>query len=85
MGLVVGTDSPVSPKTLTVATGTPGFTAQIKAGDSSDGPFHAVSSSQAVNGSPASFDLTGGGRYFLVWITSLGDNVQVSIDEITAR
>jgi hypothetical protein len=32
-----------------------------------------------------SFDLTGGGRYFLVWITSLGGNVQVAIDEITAR
>jgi len=85
VGLVVGTNSAVSPKTLTIATGTPGFTAQIKAGDSSDGPFHPVSSSQTVNGSPVSFDLTGGGRYFLVWITSLGDNVQVAIDEITAR
>jgi hypothetical protein len=85
VGLVVGSDSAVSPKTLTIATDTPGFTAQIKAGDSSDGPFHPVSSSQTVNGSPVSFDLTGGGRYFLVWITSLGGNVQVAIDEITAR
>ena len=85
VGLVVGTDSAVSPKTLTIETDTPGFTAQIKAGDSSDGPFHGVSSSKTVNGSPVSFDLTGGGRYFLVWITSLGGNVQVAIDEITAR
>jgi len=85
VGIVVGTDRAVSPKTLTINTVTPGFTAQIKAGDSPDGPFHSVSTSQPVNGSPVSFDLTGGGRYFLVWITSLGDNVQVSINEITAR
>jgi eukaryotic-like serine/threonine-protein kinase len=85
VGLVVGTDSAVSPKTLTIETDTPGFTAQIKAGGSSDGPFDPVSGSKTVNGSPVSFDLTGGGRYFLVWITSLGGNVQVAIDEITAR
>jgi eukaryotic-like serine/threonine-protein kinase len=85
VGLVVGTDRAVSPKTMTVSTSTPGFTAVIKAGDSSGGPFHAVSSSQTVTGSPATFDLTGGGRYFLLWITDLGGQRQVQIQEITAR
>jgi putative peptidoglycan lipid II flippase len=85
VGLVVGADSAVSPKTMTVSTSTPGFTAEIKAGDSSGGPFHRVSSSQTVNGSPATFNLTGGGRYFLLWITDLGEQRQVQIQEITAR
>jgi hypothetical protein len=85
VGLVVGADRAVSPKTLTVDTSTPGFTAQIKAGDSPGGPFHPVSKSQTVNASPATFDLTGGAQYFLLWITDLGNQRQVQIQEITAR
>src|SRR5205823_14711255 len=43
VGLVVGTDSAVSPKTLTIATDTHGLLAQIKVGDSSYGPIEADS------------------------------------------
>ncbi len=85
VGLVVGADRAVSPKTLTVDTSTPGFTARIKAGDSLNGPFHPVSKSQTVNVTPATFDLTGGAKYFLLWITDLGNQRQVQIQEITAR
>ena len=85
VGLVVGASRAVSPKTVTVTTDTPGFRAKIKAGDSAGGPFRTVSNSQTIAGTTATFHLDGGGRYFLLWITNLGDNAQVRIDEITAR
>ena len=85
VGLVVGASRAVSPKTVTVTTDTPGFRAEIKAGDSAGGPFRTVSNSQTIAGTTATFHLDGGGRYFLLWITNLGDNAQVRIDEITAR
>jgi eukaryotic-like serine/threonine-protein kinase len=85
VGLVVGANRAVSPKTMTILTDTPGFTAEIKAGDSSGGPFHTVSRSLTIGGTTGTFNLNGGGRYFLVWITNLGDNDQVRIDEVKAR
>jgi predicted Ser/Thr protein kinase len=84
VGIVVGAGRAVSPKTVSIVTDTPGFTAEIKAGDSATGPFHSVSGSQTIAGTNANFSLHGGGRYFLLWITSLGDNDQVRIDEIRA-
>jgi eukaryotic-like serine/threonine-protein kinase len=85
VGLVVGTGHAVSPKTLSIVTDTPGFSAEIKAGDTPTGPFHPVSGSKTIAGTDASFSLSGGGRYFLLWITSLGDNDQVRIEEVRAR
>ncbi len=86
VGLVVGADRAVSPKNVTITTDTPGFTAEIKAGDSAGGPFRTVSNSQTIVGTTATFSLRGrGGHYFLLWITNLGDNAQVRIDEIRAR
>jgi eukaryotic-like serine/threonine-protein kinase len=85
VGLVVGANRAVSPKTMTIITDTPGFTAQIKAGDSATGPFHTVSNSRTIANTTATFSLNGGGRYFLVWITNLGENDQVRIDEVKAR
>jgi predicted Ser/Thr protein kinase len=84
VGLVVGAGRAVSPKTVTIVTDTPGFTAEIKAGDSAGGPFHTVAGSQTIAGTTATFNLHGGGSYFLLWITALGDNAQVRIDEIKA-
>jgi serine/threonine-protein kinase len=85
VGLVVGAARSVSPKTLTVVTDTPGFTAQIKAGDSASGPFHPVSASRTVATPTIRFNLHGGGRYFLIWITDLGAQSQVHIDTVRAR
>lgn len=85
VGIVVGASSAVSPKTMSLVTDTPGFTAEIKAGDTPTGPFHTVAGSKTIATTEASFGLSGGGRYFLLWITSLGDNAQVRIDEIRAQ
>jgi len=60
-------------------------TAQIKAGDSLTGPFHAVSASKTVTGTTAGFTLNGGGHDFLVWITDLGGHDQIRIQTVRAR
>ena len=83
VGVVVGTKKAVSPRTFTVTTDTDGFTAVIKAGDSPTGPFHKISSSRQVIGKTG-FSLNGGGRYFLVWITDLGDNSKVHVNSVAA-
>jgi serine/threonine-protein kinase len=84
VGVVVGATRSVSPKSLLVGTTTAGFTAEIRAGNSASGPFHRVSGPRTVAG-PTRFPLSGGGRYFVVWITDLGDQEQVDVTEVRAR
>jgi hypothetical protein len=84
VGVVVGARRAVSPRTLTVTTDTPGFTAVIKAGNTATGPFHTISSSRQVIGTTG-FTLDGGGRYFLVWITDLGEDSKVHVNSVKAR
>ncbi len=84
VGLILSANSPVKLAQLTVSTPTPGFTAQIQAGDSPDGGFAADSSSQTVNGT-TTFSLNGKtARYYVVWITQPPDD-RVEISEVTAR
>jgi serine/threonine-protein kinase len=82
VGLVVGAAHSVSPKTLSVVTDDPGFRAVIKAGSSPTGPFRPVSESK-VTSATTTYDLHGGGRYFLIWITDLSDHAHVN--EVRAR
>jgi hypothetical protein len=70
---------------LTVTSDTPGFTALIEADASPSGGFRHVSGSQTV-GSSTRFSLNNAdARYYVVWITDLGPNQSVHIDEVTAR
>jgi predicted Ser/Thr protein kinase len=85
VGLVVDAGRPVALKSLTVSTDTPGYTAQIRAGSSPTGSFAPDSSSQQV-GSSATFTLSDKtARYYVVWITNLGTNNSVHVNEIKAR
>ena len=85
VGLVLDAGSTKQLTRLSVRSGTLGFTAQIKAGSSQGGPFTVDSSSQTVNGN-ATFHLNGtNARYYVVWITDLGPNSSVEIDEVTAK
>jgi len=85
VGLVLDTGSPRRLARLVVTTTTPGYTAVIKAGSSPTGPFTPVSGSQTVTGS-TTFALQGAkAEYYLVWITSLGQNESVNVNEVTAR
>jgi predicted Ser/Thr protein kinase len=84
LGLVLDAGSSVKLASLTVTTPTPGFVAEIQAGDSSTGPFTADSASQTVNGK-TTFTLNGAkARYYVVWITQLPPGLRAEISEVTA-
>ena len=85
VGLLLDAGSTRKVGTVTVTSDTPGFSAEIEAGLSATGPFKPVSDSQTVGGS-ATFALhSARARYFVVWITDLGQNAQVHVDEVTAK
>jgi serine/threonine-protein kinase len=84
VGLVIDAGHSAALRGITVATDTPGFTAQILAGNSASGPFAADSSTQAV-GSSTTFTLNGhSARYYVVWITSLGSQSFAHVNEVKA-
>ena len=85
VGLVVDAGSPVSPKSLTVVTDTPGFTADVKAGPSSSCCFDTVSSSRTLQ-RRTTFELSVDPprRYFLVWITKLpSSTLRAAVNEVS--
>ena len=85
VGLVLDAGRDRKLSTLVVTTDTPGFTAVIKDGPSPNSSFTTVSASKVV-GRSTTYSITGGkARYYLVWITSLGQNESVHVNEVTAR
>jgi serine/threonine-protein kinase len=85
VGLVLDAGSAVEPRSLTIQSDSPGYTAVIKSGNSPTGPFTADSSAEPA-GATATFELNGAtARYFLIWITNLGPSDQVSVNEAAAR
>ena len=85
VGLVLDAGRSVSLKSITVSSDTPGYTASIRAGSSSGGPFTADSTSQSV-ASRTTFALSGHkAQYYVVWITDLGSSSSVHVNEVTAR
>ena len=84
VGVVLDAGRTVALKSLTVTSDTPGFTASVRAGSSSGGPFSPDSSSQSVGGR-ATLSLDGhDARYYVVWITDLGSNSSVHVNEVKA-
>ncbi|HST26136.1 MAG TPA: protein kinase [Gaiellaceae bacterium] len=73
VGLVLDAGKSVKLGSVTIQTPTPGFTAEIKAGDSASGPFPATVSSQQTVSARTTFSLTEQSphRYYLIWITML--------------
>jgi serine/threonine-protein kinase len=83
VGLVLDAGRAVELASLTLRTDTPGFSAEIKAGDSTDSFGDTVGESQTVDATTR-FTLDGAtARYFLVWITALDSRAR--INEVTAR
>jgi hypothetical protein len=86
VGIVVDAGRAVQLGSLTILSDTPGYMARIEAGASSNGPFDAVSSTQAV-GRRKSFSLSvdPARRYYLVWITRLAPGyARTHVNEVTA-
>jgi hypothetical protein len=72
VGVIVDAGEPRKLSQLAVTTDTPGFTAEIRAGDSPDGPFETVVGASKEVGASAVWDLNGAeARYYVVWITEL--------------
>jgi eukaryotic-like serine/threonine-protein kinase len=85
VGLVLAAGGPVKLAHLTLTTPTPGFTAEIQAGDSPSGGFTADSSPQTVDGTTKTFDLDGKtATYYVIWITKPSVD-RVEISEVTAK
>jgi eukaryotic-like serine/threonine-protein kinase len=85
VGLLLDAGRAVSPHGIEIVTGTPGFTAQIRAGSSPNGPFQPVSGLHRINGT-TTIELypNANARYFVVWITQLPPGVaSVQINEVT--
>ena len=84
VGLVLDANSSVRLASLTVTTPTPGFVAEIQAGDSPTVGFTPDSSSQTVTSS-TTFTLNGAtAQYYVVWITQLPPGFRAEISEVTA-
>ena len=84
VGLVLDAGDTVKPRTITVTTDTPGFTAEIRAGDSPQGPWEPVSQSRTIQNRHRYTLDNAEARYFLVWITEL-DSGSKHVNEVTAR
>ncbi|HZU19591.1 MAG TPA: protein kinase [Gaiellaceae bacterium] len=89
VGLVLDAGRSVRLHRLGFATSTPGLTAEIRAGDSRNGPFPAVvGASQTVGPTgQVQYSITGGAhRYYVIWITRLGAHYQTArINDVRAN
>ena len=84
VGIVLDAGSARKVHTITVLSATPGYTAVIQAGNNEAGPFADDSSSQ-VGRRSTTFRLNGmQARYYLIWITDLGNRESVLVNEVTA-
>jgi hypothetical protein len=79
VGLVLDARREVDPDVLTIRTDTPGFTAEIRAGDDAGGPFDRVVSESKTVVDRTEFELDdASARYFVVWITALDSLAHVN-------
>jgi eukaryotic-like serine/threonine-protein kinase len=89
VGLVLAATQPVQLHKLGLVSSTPGFVAELRAGDSPTGPFtDVVAPAQTVSTSTgqAQFDVRSGvHRYYVIWITRLGPGYDTAkINEVDA-
>ncbi|HVM69862.1 MAG TPA: protein kinase [Gaiellaceae bacterium] len=83
VGLLLEAPEGAEPSSLTVVTEVPGWTAEIRAGDSRDGPFDRVVGQSQQTSNRTTWELEGEpARYYVVWITAL-DRV-ARINQVTA-
>jgi serine/threonine-protein kinase len=85
LGLVLDAGQPVKLAGLTVTTTTPGFTAEVRAGNSLGTQLAADSAKQTVGGR-TTFTLRGAtARYYVLWITRLPPGGTARVNEVTGR
>ena len=85
VGLVLDAGAGKKLGSITVHSSTPGFTAEILAGNTV-GTGMKVDSATQTGGATTTFPLRGAtARYYILWITNLGSNSSVRIEEVTAK
>jgi len=86
VGLVLDAGSAMKLRQLGIATATPGFRAQIEAGDSATGPFDTVSPNEIVTTQMVfPLSVSSPHRYYVIWITALPTGSgQARINDVTA-
>jgi eukaryotic-like serine/threonine-protein kinase len=85
VGVVLSNASVRKVSKITVTTDTSGFKAEIESGSSQTGPFQPVSKVMTVAGT-TTFSVSGAAaQYYVIWITDLGGNESVHVDEVTAK
>ena len=84
VGLVVDAGRPVKASRVVVTTETPGYTAQVRVGTSPEGPFAAVSETKVTTPRTTFALKPRGGRYLMLWITSMPEAGEAAVNEITA-
>jgi serine/threonine protein kinase len=86
VGIVLDAGRSVELSRVTLVSDTPGFTAEIRAGDAPGGPFDGVAADAKTVESRTTFEPDGTkSQYWLVWITNLGANSAIHVNEIGAR
>jgi len=85
VGVVLGANTARKISKVTVTTDTSGFKAEIESSSSQTGPFKPVSDPMTV-GRTTTFSVSGGpAQYYVIWITDLGGNDSVHVNEVTAK
>ncbi|MGH3072442.1 MAG: protein kinase domain-containing protein [Gaiellaceae bacterium] len=79
VGLVVDAGEKRKLSQLSITTDTPGFTAEIRAGNAEEGPFDTVVGPAKTVGQTAEWDLEDADyRYYTIWITALESRAHVN-------
>jgi len=84
VGVVLDAGGTRELSSVTVTTDTPGFSAEIQAGASPEGPFEVVGANKPV-AEETTWELDGAeARYYVVWITELDGRARVNEVEANA-
>jgi hypothetical protein len=85
VGLVLDAGRKLKITRVDLVSATPGFVAEIRAGDSREGPFKRIAAGRVVQ-ETTRFPVAGlPGRYVVVWITKLPDSTAADVDEVVLR
>ena len=83
VGLVLDAGKPVRASRVVVTTETPGYAAQVQAGNSLSGPFNPVSESKTTAARTAFALKPRRARYLVIWITSMPPGgVAAAVNEV---
>jgi eukaryotic-like serine/threonine-protein kinase len=84
VGLVLDAGRTVKATRVTVASESPGYTAEIRAGATAKGPFVAVSGAKVTTAKTTFVLRPRSARYLMLWITAIPTPGVASANEITA-